>query len=66
MKNATTKIAALWSTLSSIIIGEQDNERQKNMEADMLEKSLIALIVICAMGFLTFHFIRLLLGRKSF
>jgi hypothetical protein len=32
----------------------------------MLGKTLIALVVIWAMGFLMFHFARLLLGRKSF
>jgi hypothetical protein len=32
----------------------------------MLGKTLIALIVIWAMGFLTFHFVRLILGRRIF
>jgi hypothetical protein len=32
----------------------------------MFEKTLIALIVIWAMGFLTFHFFRLLIGRRNF
>jgi len=32
----------------------------------MLGKTLIAFIVICAMGFLTFHFVRLIMGRRIF
>jgi hypothetical protein len=32
----------------------------------MIEKTLIALLVVWAMGFFTFHFVRLMLGRKNF
>jgi hypothetical protein len=35
-------------------------------EVGMFEKVLIALIVLWAMGFFTFHVVRLLLGRKVF
>jgi hypothetical protein len=46
--------------------GVKDIEKQRKVEADIFEKTLIALIVIWAMGFLTFHFFRLLIGRRNF
>jgi uncharacterized membrane protein YuzA (DUF378 family) len=39
---------------------------KRKKEVGMLEKILIALGALWAMGFLTFHFVRLLLGRKVF
>ncbi len=44
----------------------QDKEKQKKKEVGMLFKLFITIGAIWAMGFFAYHFIRLLMGRRTF
>jgi len=45
---------------------ERNHEKHEKREADMILKLFVALGAIWAMGFFLFHFIRLLMGRRTF
>jgi hypothetical protein len=64
MKNALNSVASPY--IRPVYSVEQGNGEQKNKEAGVILKIIVALGAVWSLGFFVFHFVRLLLGRRVF